>query len=334
VGGSGFSTATITGASISNGGTLKASNTTLRIVGNTAVTNTGTLVATAGNFLEISGNTAVTNSGTVLAAAGTLVELYDSVTNTGGTIEAAAGARILLDRPTGDPQTITGGSIKTLNGGFIGTAGFGGVDTITGASISNNGTLQAFLGSTLKIVGSFSNAGVLDGSDGGDLVVTGSVTGTGNAIIHGNGEIEFGAASNQNVTFAAGFTSDGGILQLDKAESYTGKIAGLSPSVPNDVVDLRDISFTGVTDNYVGNTSSGVLTISDGTTTAHLKMIGNFTTASFNLSDDGTGRVRFSDPSAPMVQAMAAFGAPQGSGTLSIQQPQASAQEVLLAHAA
>lgn len=304
-----------TGASLTNvDNTISGAGQIGQNDGNLTLINQGTIDAnSAANPLTIHTGNTVTNSGLLEATLGGTLAIDDSVANSigalGGTILASgAGSQVILD-----PLTITGGTVKTLGGGTIETAANSGQSTITGAAISNAGTLEANSGSTLDIQASFNNAGVLD-ANGGDLIVTGNVSGAGSATISQVGEIEFGEKSTQSVTFAAGAN---GILKLDKAKGYTGTISGFSgpsggglPPVDTpagtvgtpitlaggDSIDLADFSFfgTGTVPSLAyapnsGNTG-GTLTVTDGTLVAHIALLGQYIAAGFHdAPDSGTG---------------------------------------------
>jgi hypothetical protein len=69
-----------------------------------------------------------------------------------------------------------------------------------------------------------------------------------------------------------------------------------------------------------------VLTVTDGTNTAHITLMGNYTASTFTVSSDGAGGTKVVDPTkatlttppkqplaaAPLVIAMASFGAGSG----------------------
>src|SRR5262249_26975020 len=99
--------------------------------------------------------------------------------------------------------------------------------------------------------------------------------------------------SEQPVTF----TGPTGALKLDNAVAFTGQVSGLSGS---DALDLGDISFgANTTATYLGNTSGGVLTVSDGTHTANIDLVGNYLSSSGDLASDGHGGTVVVDPVAP-----------------------------------
>jgi hypothetical protein len=88
------------------------------------------------------------------------------------------------------------------------------------------------------------------------------------------------------------FAGDGSVLQLDSTR-FRGKLDGFTLG---DTVDLRTIDFSSVTLGYAGDTSSGVLTVTDGTHTAKLAMLGNYTIDNFTSAADGHGGTLIGDP--------------------------------------
>jgi hypothetical protein len=69
-------------------------------------------------------------------------------------------------------------------------------------------------------------------------------------------------------------------------------------------IDLTDITISSLypliyTPTNAANTS-GTLTVTDGTHSAHIKFVGNYTSASFTAVNDGTGGVKITDP--PVIE--------------------------------
>jgi len=101
---------------------------------------------------------------------------------------------------------------------------------------------------------------------------------------------------------AVTFTSAGGDLQLDASQSFQvqGLIAGFaSPAGVTEEIDLRDIAFgpnTRAAFIEAATGSSGTLTVTDGTHTADLTLLGQYATANFSLSSDGAGGTFVKDP--------------------------------------
>ena len=85
-------------------------------------------------------------------------------------------------------------------------------------------------------------------------------------------------------------------------------IAGFaSPSGVTEEIDLRDISFgnrTKVSFQEANNDLSGTLTVTDGTHTANLTLLGQYSTADFTLASDGVGGTLITDPQ-PLVGSAA-----------------------------
>ena len=100
-----------------------------------------------------------------------------------------------------------------------------------------------------------------------------STTTTATSItISGTQQVELFGPSSVNVTFASGAA---GTLLLDASSQFTGTIAGLNHAFPYDTIDLADIAFgSNTTLDYSGDTSGGTLTVSDGTHTAKIAVVG------------------------------------------------------------
>ncbi|MCW5737750.1 MAG: hypothetical protein KIS73_26760 [Enhydrobacter sp.] len=207
-----------------------------------------------------------------------------------------------------------GGSMRFVNqsGGIVDANAANALTIDTGTrAVDNRGRFEADAGSTLNVAGTLKNTGTLVAD--GTIFVAGAVTGNGAAVINDGGTLRFGAGSSAAVDFA----EVTGLLQLDNSQGFTGTIAGLDPAVDGDYIDLEDINIAGASKSYSGNATSGVLTVTDGIRTANLKMIGNYTVASFALVNDGNGHVRITDPvMALFSQAMSATGVP-GTGLMS-----------------
>jgi autotransporter passenger strand-loop-strand repeat protein len=172
--------------------------------------------------------------------------------------------------------------------------------TDSGAVINANGFQQVWAGG----VGSgaqINSAGVEQvwgtaiattvSSGGYEQVFSGGIVS--GATISG-GELELasgGTAGSSTVTFAGG-----GILKLDQSTAFTGLVAGFA--IP-DQLDLADIAFgSGTTLGFVeaGNNTSGTLTVSDGTHTANILLLGQYAAGNFHLATDGHGGTLVTDP--------------------------------------
>src|SRR5262249_51231278 len=132
--------------------------------------------------------------------------------------------------------------------------------------IDNGGLVEASAGATLNIDGAMYNSRYLIANAGSTVNAQDAVYGPGLSIIRGNGSIEFGAESDNDVRYAAG---SGGQLILDDSAVFFGNIYQL---VVGDSIDLRDFAFNSANPSAmkVGGDSGfgtldGALQISNGT---------------------------------------------------------------------
>src|SRR5262249_41803163 len=132
---------------------------------------------------------------------------------------------------------------------------------------------------------------------GADLhLKVGSTTTTPTATtLTGTQQTELFGPSSVNVTFASGAT---GSLNLDASSQFTGTIAGLNSSAPFDTIDLADIAFgSNTTAVYLASSAdTGTLTVSDGTHTANIALLGKYSPTSFKIASDGHGGTAVVDP--------------------------------------
>ena len=168
-----------------------------------------------------------------------------------------------------------GGSLTLDNQGLIDADGANALVIDTGANaIVNTGTLMA--------------------SGAGGLVLASAVTGGGAAEIDGSSSLEFAAASDAQVSFDAGAS---GTLKLDQSGGFTGTVAGFTGY---DAIDLADIVGDQATVGYMANADGmgGMLTLSDGTHSASLALLGQYAAADFATAPDAGGGtvVTLADP--------------------------------------
>ena len=87
---------------------------------------------------------------------------------------------------------------------------------------------------------------------------------------------------------------------LDDSQSFHGTIAGFaSPPGVMEEIDLADISFgkkTKVSFKEAQDKLSGTLTVTDGTHTANLTLLGQYSANNFSLASDGHGGTIVTDP--------------------------------------
>jgi hypothetical protein len=127
------------------------------------------------------------------------------------------------------------------------------------------------------------------------------------AVTVANGAtVEIDGASAQSVTFA-GTT---GTLKIDDSRAFAGQVSGLTGS---DALDLADVRYgANTTASFSGDANGGTLTVTDGTDTAHIALVGDYLTSGWTLSNDGHGGTSVIDPPLPGDgSANASTGTPQ-----------------------
>jgi large repetitive protein len=285
-------------------------------------TNPGGMVIGDGALLPLGGT--IDNTGTIaLASAGDETDLEILVR--GATLQGA-GQMTLSDNGrnaifggdasavlTNLDNTISGagrlgaGALTLVNSGVILANGSNALVIDTGNNVvANSGTLEATGSGGLSVAGAVANTGIL-WANGGNLSIGGAVTGSGTAVIDGAATLEFAGAASTNTSFAAGTA---GTLKLDQSAGFTGTVAGFAAG---DALDLADIGFAaGTTLSYaadIGGTR-GTLTVSDGTHTASLALLGQYAAAGFqDAADTGAG-------------TLVTYVPPPGSASVLVAQPQ------------
>jgi hypothetical protein len=90
------------------------------------------------------------------------------------------------------------------------------------------------------------------------------------------------------------FGANTGTLKLDNPASFAGTVAGMTGQ---DTIDFADIDPTKVqSPSYSGTAAGGTLTVTDGTHTANIALLGNYLASTFVASSDGHGGTSVTDP--------------------------------------
>jgi hypothetical protein len=289
------------------------------LVNSGAVLGAGTLALTGGAS-QFSAGTALSVAKIAVSGTGASVEFESNVTDskvwtqTAGVLAIDPGDKATFSG-TGDSFSgvrITGAGSLAFTAGTDALVG----DTLLLGSVTFGAAKVTISGAT-KISALVSNTGTLNLA-GGTLTITGAVTGAGTLAIKA-GVADFQSTFSENVTF----TSTTGVLELARSQTYAGTITGFSKTGTNSL-DLGDIAFgTKTKASYSGTTTLGVLTVTDGTHPAKIKLSGNYSTSTFTVSSDGHGGTKVVDPAAPatrhlsspqlFIDAMAGFGPRGGS---------------------
>jgi hypothetical protein len=309
------------------GGTLATSGTGLiRLSSGASILDATTQSISLAGEVQVSGSTTLTAAGAIsgsgklnlnsgkliIGAAGLTLSGGGQVNlnnSTGNTVIGATAAATLTnfdDRISG-AGALGGGSMALVNevpGVIIGNQNLA-LNLDTGTSVILNAGLIENVGKGGTVVKSgLDNTGTVLAATTGTLTLAGAVTGAGVAQING-GTLYVERAFAEKVTF----TGSTGVLKLGDSRAFTGKVAGLSKTGTNSL-DLVDIGFVSGTTkaSYSGTTASGTLTVTDGTHTAHIVLVGNYTVSTFTVSSDGHGGTSVVDPAIRgLSQAMVAF---------------------------
>jgi autotransporter passenger strand-loop-strand repeat protein len=262
------------------GSSLDQSNRpTTGVATGTVINNGGQQVVDAGGKAI---NTTINNGGVQIieqlsGAASSIAS--GSTINAGGVQYISAGCNASGTNDGGVEYALAGGTaIRTTieSGGALYVSSNGGAD---GTTIDSGGAMYV------------SSGGAVGGFIGnGQFNVTTTING-------GFVELQSGAVTSGDTV---SFTNAGGTLQLDASQSFQGLIAGFaSPPHVFEGIDFEDISsgkHDKVSFKEAANKTSGTLTVTDGTHTATLTLLGVYSTGMFSLASDGHGGVMITDP--------------------------------------
>jgi autotransporter passenger strand-loop-strand repeat protein len=306
------------GTEVAGGGTEVASS---------GGTLTSTTVLAGGIQYVLSGGTASSTTdadGVDIVLAGGVER--GATVSSGGIEVASSGATLLSS------TVLSGGIQYILSGGTgIGTTDSGGVDIVlaggleNGTKVSSGGIEVASSGGELlsasvlpggveyALSGGLASGTIVNGGNeqilsggtaagatvegGGFLVVSSGGTVNGATISGATLEIQGGGLTGSNPIIYSG----GAALILDASANFIGTIAGFTAG---DYLDLRDIAFGSSTSmSFAGNNLSGTLTVTDGSHTAHITLLGDYSPGQFNSGSDGHNGTVITDPpaSAPVL---------------------------------
>ena len=169
-----------------------------------------------------------------------------------------------------------------------------GTAILSGPTIGSGAVLETLGGGSAMLAGAVTNSGILYASGDHSFLEIASgavVTGGGIAEI-GNGIVDLQTASDtENVAFHAG-----GIGGLDigvLGNAYPGSVSGFGQN-GHQFIDFTAISFTGATFSYTSTSpQGGVLTVTNGGTSASINLSGHYTSGSFHITDGAGGSVKF-----------------------------------------
>ncbi|MEP6967068.1 MAG: hypothetical protein ABI906_03215, partial [Pseudomonadota bacterium] len=278
-----------------NAGTITVSNgATFSTVG--PVSNSGTIELGSTGFAT----TLVLSSSANLTGGGT-ISLSD---NAGNTIELPKHAIV-----TNVDNTIVGSGLVTGPAGsaavFNEAGGVIDADNKTPLTfkigVNNAGLIETTGKGHCTIKGELINTGLLE-ANGGKLALKQGAAGSGSAVISA-GTIDAEGAFSQNVSF----TGRSGKLELARSDLYAASTTGFSLAGKISL-DLGDIGFVSSSEaSFSGTATSGVLTVTDGSHTAHIHLTGDYRASTFIASSDGNGRTLVATSTSPSAAAAHRF---------------------------
>jgi autotransporter passenger strand-loop-strand repeat protein len=205
-----------------------------------------------------------------------------TLVNSGGTLLDAGVASGMIISGGGAYLQAGGVSVSaTVRGGGADVVQSGG--TTTGTALNGGSEMVSAAGVTLS---AHVNSG------GFEMVASG---GTASAAIISGGTLDVmsGASIGSGpVTFAV---SGGGTLQLDSSLTFSGLVAGFGQP---DLLYLKDLSFVSASTSatWTQSGTSGTLAVTNGTQTADILLLGQYSTANFHVSSSTAGGTIVTDP--------------------------------------
>jgi len=302
--------ATSGGTAVVNGGTVGSGAIVETLSGGTAIVsgtiaNSGTLYANGfGSLLEIA-NGAVVSGGVVEVGNGVVDIQGASSKNV--TFQAGGSGGLVIADGSGSSTDyagkvsgfgVSGGASHadhsqyveltsvTFASGQMGSS-YSGTATSGVLTITSGGTVVA----AINFVGAYTLSNFLVTSDGsGHVKITDpsmieQPSDNAPAMIAGGTVLEVNTPDNGKVTFGG----SGGTLQLDQPGTFTGTVLGFATP---DRIDLPSIGFgTTTTLAFSENDSwtGGTLTVTDGTHTAAIALLGNYMASTLVTAADGHG---------------------------------------------
>jgi hypothetical protein len=301
---------TVNAGTLVNGGALGASPGSTLIVDAVNFTNFhqgtlsgGTYSVTDGTLDLHTPGVITTNDASLVFDTGTGMFSYDpasghyvSIESTLANITAGGSLRLDAAAYTASVALSDSGSIVIFGDGaqFAGPS----LSVSSGGTVSLDGTSS---NNVVISVSQLSNNGIITavaaiGGAGPDIISAPAITGAGTIVIgpetsdieRGQTVFYFAAAElTGTVANAIKFSDGTGTVILDTPRGMTGSFLQFQAG---DHIILSGVPFSSVTGyDYSGTTSSGVLTIHEGSTAIQLGFTGDYMTADFSLSSNARG---------------------------------------------
>jgi hypothetical protein len=224
-------------------------------VGQTAITNSGTINANVANALIVAPSASgVTNTGTMEASGGGTLDLRGGYTNTGGLIEALAGSTVAMDG-----ATIVGGTLTTSGGGLMESVN---TATFNGITLSSGSTYTLPNGTNTVLQGTITNKGNFQLNSGGnltDLILAGNTTVT----LSGGGTVTLGNNPNNRLYSSGG---GGGLVNQQTIQGAGQLGVGQTAITNSGTINANAANALIVAPSASGVTNTGTMEASGGGT--------------------------------------------------------------------
>jgi autotransporter passenger strand-loop-strand repeat protein len=127
-------------------------------------------------------------------------------------------------------------------------------------------------------------------SSGGQLYVSSGGIAIGTTVSGGTEVMAAGAVGSGTFDFAGN-----GDLVIDQTSgSFGASISGLTNS--GQILDFANIASSGASVSYSNSGTSGTLTVTNGTNSVSVNLIGTYSAGSFKSANDGSGGIEVYDP--------------------------------------
>ena len=165
------------------------------------------------------------------------------------------------------------------------------------------------------------NDGLFASADNTTVEFSGAVSGLGSITIGSGASIQLDGADTSNVIF----TANAGEVILQDPHQFNGTISSSSGTLSTgDQIDLTNITYSShdaYSTAYDGATNITTLTVTDGTTTDAINLVGNYTNSTFTFSPDSNGGTIVVDP--PVTSTSSGVAGTDANSNTVLSQPNA-----------
>ena len=206
-----------------------------------------------------------------------------------GDVVVNGGELVVMPGGTAADLTVSNGGVAFVRAGGELEVTSGSSSDIDGYLV-NRSTVTVGNDGTLTINGAVKNEAALYASAAGSLIDINGVVNGGVAVV-GNGTVEIGGSSGEGVKFLSNGT--GGLVLDGTGNAYTGKVDGFGVAGggnSNQSIDFAGVNYAGAIVSYTpanAADTSGTLTVTDGTHSASIVLVGQYEASDFQNANNG-----------------------------------------------